>query len=116
MLNRRETTKLIVASAAAAALPGAARAASREVWIQSVRRELRRATRPGSGTKLSLTRFGFGKRGPRVVVSAVVRMDWGPGFRTRRFEIRGEGETKLFKELMAKIKAEFRRANPGGIV
>lgn len=116
MLSRRDTTKLIAAGAAAAALPRAAKAASREAWIRDVQRALRKATKPGSATKLTLTRFGFGKRGRRVAMSAVVRMDWQPGYRTRRFEVRGKGETLVFNELMASITAEFRKANPDGVV
>ena len=115
MLNRRDTTKLIVAGAAAAAVPGVAGATSREEWIRDVQRALREATRPGGATKLSLTRFGFGKKGRRVAMSAVVRMDWKPGYRTRRFEVRGEGETMVFNELIAGITAEFRKANPDGV-
>ena len=115
MLNRRDTTKLIVASAAATALPRAVKAASREDWVRDVRRALREATRPGSATRLTLTRFGFGKKGRRVAMSAVVRMDWAPGHRIRRFEVRGKGETLVFNELIAEITAEFRKANPVGV-
>ena len=115
MLNRRDTTKLIVAGAAATALPGAAKAASREDWVRDVQRALREATKPGGATKLTLTRFGFGKKRRRVAMSAVVRMDWAPGHRIRRFEVRGKGETLVFNELMAEITAEFRKSNPDGV-
>ena len=48
-------------------------------------------------------------------MSALVRMDWKPGYRIRRFEVRGEGETLVFNELIAEITAEFRKANPDGV-
>ena len=116
MINRRDTTRLLFGGAAAAALPLPANAASREEWVAAMQQALTKATRPGGSTKLTLAKFGFGKRGHRVAMSAVVRMDWPPGYRSRRFEARGEGENAVFRELLAEVIGEYRRANPNGVV
>ena len=115
MINRRDTTRLLLGGAAAAALPLPANAASREEWIAAMQRALAKATRPGGGTKLTLIKFGFGKRGRRVAMSAAVRMDWPPGFRCRRFEVRGEGENAVFRQLLGEVIGEYRKVNPNGV-
>ncbi len=112
MITRRDTTRLILASVAAVALPSVAGAASRDEWIAALQQALANATPPGCGTSLTLTQFGYDKRGRMAGMSAVVRMDWPPGERTRRFDASEKGENETFRALLDQIVGEFGRANP----
>lgn len=115
MLNRRETTKLLLAGSVAAALPKRGVAASRAEWIDAVKGALDAATVPGSGTRLTLGAFGFDRKGRQTSMSAVIGMDWRPGYRSRMFEVTLEGEQETFKQLVTQIVAEFRRVNTEGV-
>lgn len=115
MLNRRETTKLLLAGSLVGALPVRGSAASREDWVEAVKNALEAATAPGSGTRLTLSAFGFEKKGRQAGMSAVIAMDWPPGHRIRKFDAGKEGEQETFKQLVTQIVAEFRRVNPEGV-
>lgn len=115
MFTRRDTTKMLLGSAAATAFPSVAGAGKREDWVAAIQKALASATRPGGGTRLTLTQFGFRKSGGRASMAAIVRMDWPPGIRTRRFDVRGASEQGAFEALVEQVTAEFRRANPDGI-
>jgi hypothetical protein len=115
MLNRRETTKLLLAGSAAAFFPVRGIAASREEWVEAVKGALDAATVPGSGTLLTLRAFGFEKKGRQAGMSAVIQMDWPPGYRSRKFEASEAGEQETFKQMVAQIVAEFREVNPEGV-
>lgn len=115
MITRRDTTMMLLAATAASSLPGRARAASAEEWKRALEQALDAASVTGKGTRLSLVDFGFGKKSGWSGFSTVVRMDWPPGMRTRRFDLTAEGEQQTFKRLIGMILAEFRQANPEGV-
>ena len=115
MLTRRETTKLILGTAVAGALPLSAGAATRDEWAAAMGQALKSATVPNTHTELTLAAFGFGRKGGTAGMSAIVRMDWAPGFRTRRFVVRADGEQAAFKELVGQVVDTFRAANPDGV-
>jgi hypothetical protein len=48
-------------------------------------------------------------------MSAVIQMDWPPGYRSRKFEASEAGEQETFKQMVAQIVAEFREVNPAGV-
>lgn len=115
MITRRDTTRLLLASVACAALPGSLFAATAEEWQAALEKALVAAMVPGSETRLSLAAFDFGKKGKDTGMVAVVRMDWAPGYRSRRFVATETGEQETFKRLVTRIVDEFRRANPDGV-
>lgn len=111
MITRRDTTKLLLGSAAAAVLPGATEAASREEWIRALQIALNQSVK-GPNTRLAPTMFGLGRKGGKSAMSAVIRMDWVPGYRTRFFEVTGDTEKAAFRALVQATLAEFRPVNP----
>lgn len=113
MITRRDTTRLLLGTAAAALVPGVSHGATREEWIAILGERLAQATPPGCGTTLSLVSFGVDKKGGNAGMSAVVQMDWSPGFRKRRFDASARGEQATYDLLVADIVREFARANPG---
>lgn len=115
MITRRDTARLLFATAAFAALPTGLSAATKEEWGDALSDALKAATVPRSGTRLSLWAFGFDKRGKTAGMSAVVAMDWPPGYRRRKFEVSETGEQEAFKGLVRQIVEEFRSANPDGV-
>lgn len=115
MFTRRDTARLLIASAASAALPGGVFAATPEEWAAALDQALVAAAVPGSGTTLTCASFEFGRTGSTIGMITVVRMDWRPGFRTRRFIAKETGEQATFKRLVTDIVAEFRAANPDGV-
>ena len=115
MLTRRETTKLLLGGAVAVGLPLRANAATSEEWLEAVKGALDVATVPGSGTRLTLRAFGFNKKGRQAGMSAVVAMDWAPGYRSRKFDVSEAGEQETFRRFVSEIVLEFRRVNPNGV-
>lgn len=112
MITRRDTARLILAGAATAMLPAPGLAASKDAWINALQDALANATPQGCGTRLTLTQFGFRKRGRTAAMSAIVRMDWPAGLRTRRFDASEPGENEAFNRLYRDIVREFGSANP----
>lgn len=110
MITRRDTTKLLLGSAIATALPGGAGAASRDEWIRALNIALGQATR--GKTRLRLTGFGVQTTRRQTVMAAVVRMDWPPGFRTRPFNITADTEKEAFNTLVRAVIDEFKSVNP----
>lgn len=115
MITRRDTARLLLASAAAAALPLRLSAATAEEWAAALDKALTAAVVPGSGTLLSRGHFEFGKTGRQAGMIAVIRMDWPPGYRTRKFIAKETGEQETFRRLVEKVLAEFQWVNPGGL-
>ncbi|MBT8417150.1 MAG: hypothetical protein KJO42_06890 [Silicimonas sp.] len=115
MITRRDTARLLLATAASAALPPLAHAATGEEWRGAVEQALRAAEVPSVGTRLNLVDFGFGSKSGWVGFSAVIRMDWPPGVRKRRFDLTAEGEQATFKAFVTMFVGEFRRVNPAGV-
>lgn len=115
MITRRDTTRLLLAGAASLAIPPTALAATAEEWRQAFEGALDAAMIPEQGTRLTLVHFGFGRKSGWAGFSAVVRMDWPPGMRTRRFDATAEGERETFKALVESMLDEFRRVNSHGV-
>lgn len=115
MITRRDTALMLLASAACAALPKGVFAATAEEWQAALDQALVAAAVPNSGTRLTQASFEFAKSRNGAGMIAVVRMDWPPGYRTRRFVAKEAGEQETFKRLVGDIVAGFRAANPGGV-
>lgn len=115
MITRRDSTRLLLAGAASLALAPAARAATAEEWRKAFEDALNAAMVRENGTRLSLVHFGFGRKSGWAGFSAVVRMDWPPGMRMRRFDATAEGERETFRFLVGKMLDEFRAVNPMGV-
>jgi hypothetical protein len=108
MITRRETTKLLLGTiAAAASLPSLARAARRDDWMAELTERLARLAPAGGGKTLTLVRFEDRASAGEVRMSAVVRMDWTPGVRSRRFEAAAQVERDAFEALVRDIGRGF---------
>ena len=114
MLTRRETTGLLLASAAGAAVPGLG--VAQEDWAAKLERMLTSAVAPASGTRFSILRFEHSRLQGSSAFSAVVGMDWQAGYRQRLFEARGAGEVAQFEALVRDILKTFQSANRDAIV
>jgi|GEM_PF-5786216 len=112
-LTRRETSRLLVASVAASALPLPAAAASSQKWAQRLQRELQaRFVYHDMGT-IELQRFGMARRSGGYVMAGVVRLDWPPGERRRRYEASGKKEKDAFNQLLALTLVALDETWPG---
>ena len=116
MLTRRDTTKLVLAGAALPLLPPSAAARSPEDWAQLLQRELQGHMVSGCDGKLSVTGFGMAKRGGRFQMVSVVRLDWSPGMRSRKFAASGPEEQAVFSQLLNQALFSFAKAWPGCVV
>lgn len=115
MFTRRDTTKLLLGSVAALALPTGLAAASRDEWLGAMQGALRSATAPNAGTELGLVSFDFDRKGPGANMVAVVHMDWTRGVRRRVFAASEGSERETFMRLVGTVVSEYRRVNPAGV-
>lgn len=97
-------------------LPASAKAQSRDDWARALQQALNDHLVSDCDGKLTLNRFGMGKRGGRVVMVSVIRLDWPPGMRSRRFEASGSSEQAVFNQLVNQALFSFAKAWPGCVV
>jgi hypothetical protein len=115
-ITRRDSAKLFLAAAGVTVLPGFAAAKSQEHWAARLQEELNRHLLPGCDATLTLTAFGMGRRGGKVGMAAVIRLDWPPGNRQRRFDATETGEDRAFERILNTALLEFAAAYPACVV
>ena len=113
MLTRRDTTRLLLAGTAVSLLPAPALARSRGAWERHLRRQLKTSLLPGCDGKLTLLGFDKQTKDDKVWMQCDIRLDWPPGYRTRRFEATEPDEDASFQLLYARAMAAFDKAWPG---
>ena len=115
-LNRRDTGRLILAGTAAMVLPETALAQSNQPWARRLERELNDHLLPGCGGRFTVTGFGERRHKGREVMAAIVRMDWPPGTRQRRFDAAGDRKKATYNNLVNQALFEFGKAWPGCVI
>ena len=115
-LTRRDATKLVLAGPALAAVPLPAGARTPEEWAALLQQELSTHLVPGCDGTLKLQTFDMRRRGNRVQMAAVIRLDWPPGYRTRRFDALGDKESAAYSAVLNQALLSFAKAWPGCVV
>lgn len=115
-LNRRDTSKLLLAGALVPLVPGGSMAAGREDWVRRLQSDLDAHLISGCDGTLRLVGFGMGQRGGGVAMAAVIQLDWPPGFRRRRFDAQGDQAGAAYEQLLNEALLSFARAWPGCVV
>ena len=77
--------------------------------------ELQDQLAPNCGGTFTVTKFEM-KKGQRVVMASVVRLDWEPGFRTRLIRATGDEAEATYNALFNKASFQFAKAWPGCVV
>ncbi len=113
-LTRRDATKLALASAGAVALPRVAEARSNRAWARRLTKDMNRRLARGCDGRFSVTAFGQARRSDgQYHFAAIIRLDWPPGFRTRRYDGIKATENDAYDDLLAQALKHFRHAWPG---
>ena len=113
-LTRRETSKLLIGGAAAmaSASPASAFLHKKPDWPVRLQQDLDGHLLPFCDGKLTVTGWGM-KPGQRVVMASIIRLDWPPGRRTRKFQATGDEAEATYNALLNQALFEFGRAWPG---
>ena len=115
--TRRDATKLLVAGASLAATPLPVAAASNEEWADRLAADLNGTLSPGCDGVFSITQFGQLRRDDgKTHLAAVVRLDWPPGFRTRRYDAIKPSEKDAYLHLLLEAYDHFRKAWPNCVL
>lgn len=119
-LSRRDTTKLILSGTAFLASSGPSAAffhSEKEVdWPTRIQAELDRHVLNGCEGKLTLTQFDMQPVQGGLRMASIIRLDWPPGYRTRRFDASGDDASATASAMLNKALFSFARAWPGCIV
>lgn len=115
-LTRRDATKLVLAAPALALAPLPAAARSRMEWARQLQGDLDAHLLPGCNGKLTLTGFDAGRVSQRIQMAALIRLDWPPGMRQRRFDAFGDKEDAAYRALLNQALFSFAKAWPGCVV
>ena len=113
MLTRRDTGRLMLSSGFLTLLPGGAEARSKAAWEDDLRGILDRGLYPGCKGKLTLLDFDMGDADNRVWMECVIRMDWPPGWRVRKFHAKQRHDWVAFELMVARAQAAFDEAWTG---
>ena len=93
-----------------------ARARTRDDWARALQQGLNDHLVSDCDGKLTLSQFGMGNQGGRVAMASVIRLDWPPGIRSRRFDANGSDEQAVFEQLLNQALFSFAKAWPGCVV
>ena len=115
-LTRRDTGRLILASTSLLAIPGVAVAQNNEDLARQLQQEMNDHLLPGCGGQFRVTGFGAGRRSGRTVMAAIIRLDWPPGMRQRRFDAAGDNRPATYRNIVNQALFEFGKAWPGCVV
>ena len=111
-LSRRDTGRLILAGTAALAAPTPGLAQSDRDLAGRLQQELNDRLFPGCAGQFTVTGFGSARRKGRDMMAALIRLDWPPGMRQRRFDASGDGKDATLDNIVTQALFEFGRAWP----
>lgn len=114
-LTRRDVSKLLLSGTAVGLSPLPLGAATPQEWAARFEKDLRSHLLPGCDGTLTLEAFGF-ESAERARMAAVVRLDWPPGMRKRRFDSVGDKPDTTYNALLNQALFEFAKAWPGCVV
>ena len=116
-LTRRETSKLLMASAGfmGCAGPSSAFGSKPPDWSARLQYDLDQHAIPESDNTLSLVRFEMNEA-KRVRMSCVIRLHWHPGARTRKFTVIGDQAEATYDALLNQALFEFGKVGQGCVV
>lgn len=116
-ITRRSVTQILLAAPAFAALPSVAPARSNLDWAEGLTAALNKRLEPGCDGRFRVTAFGqFRRDDGKYHFATVVRLDWPPGFRTRRYDAIRDTEDEAFRQLFLDAHAHFSGAWPECVV
>lgn len=115
-LTRRDATRLVLAGTALAVSPLPGFAATKEEWAIRLQADLNTHLLPNCNGKLTLDAFGAGRQQNKVQMAAIIRLDWPPGTRTRRFDAFGEKDEATYASLLNQALFSFAKAWSGCVV
>lgn len=115
--TRRDTSKLLLASAALAGSlsPAAAFFHKKPDWPTKLQKDLNKHVIPGCNGTLTLTGFGI-QSGQKVKMETVIQLNWPPGTRTRKFTAIGADAEATYNALLNQALFDFAKSWPGCVV
>ena len=119
MINRRDASKLVFAGSAAALLPLPSLAqsqAERErilgLWKKRLQKEMNRSLARGCAGTFTVLDFQYIPGQGSLEMICVIRLDWPPGFRVRRYAQQGADAETVYQAMKGEALAHFGGAWP----
>jgi hypothetical protein len=116
MITRRDASRLVLAGTAAVLLPLPAAAQSQKererilgLWKTRLEDEMNALVAGNCRARFTVLDYQYIPGGGQLEMSAVIQLDWPPGFLRRLFRETGNGAEPVYKSLRGAAAAEFRR-------